>query len=253
MLIQPRFAGPEDLLSDASFLRSLRQWVSKTRLTNMHIERLLGRLKLTLRGHGVGHGSTPAADRLVSTGMLGRVLSARLGAGGLDPRFVSREQLLLQEAPIRCSAKSTEKSRPPSGFVPFLAEQRATVRQRLGLSSLTKAQNDEVLSGTCKAFFLWRLGGPSGRVQLFCVANPTGVSSLLAFCRCCKEARCGGQGCLRMSRRIGLARRSLAGWRTNRARMKSSGTRLERPPTATHNWLGHWFRQDVHPASHIFV
>ena len=140
--VRARFATKAELLGDRTFMKALHVWAKSSRLTNMHLERMLAAMKRHISS--VAKGSSVTAERLVSVSQLGQVLGYHLEAGGRDPRTTTRAQLKKEGAPIKAARVWTSASRPPSGYLLFLAEQRCLKRAHLGLEKLTKAQNDQV-------------------------------------------------------------------------------------------------------------
>ena len=103
------FRSPSELLDNEKFMMGLRLWSKVTKVTNMHLERLLSLTKRSL-----GQKDSPEVERLISIGMMAQILSKHLAAGGADPRFTTRAMLLQAGAPIRVA----EHSKPPTGSKP---------------------------------------------------------------------------------------------------------------------------------------
>ena len=87
------------MLADGSFLMMLRSW-TQSPLANMHMERLIA---LVLGA--VGRDRNPLAERVLSSGYLAPLLSNFLKAGGRDPRFQTREEMLQLGADLRAAPK----------------------------------------------------------------------------------------------------------------------------------------------------
>ncbi len=135
----------QGLIKNQRFTDAIKVWSESTKLTNMHLERMLAALKLDNSISGSGkNASTPSAERLVSVGMLGQLLRAHLANGGRDPRYQTRADLRRAGVPIQADARTSETSKPPSGFVPFLAHVRNEYRELRNLTMLTREQNREV-------------------------------------------------------------------------------------------------------------
>jgi hypothetical protein len=110
------FVDAYRLLGDANFIKGLRLWARRTKITNMHLERLFSKIKMSL---GVQKAS-PDVERLAGVGYLTQVLASHMVAGGNDPRVVTRKQLLEEGAPIAAAdSVANAPSRAPGHFIQF--------------------------------------------------------------------------------------------------------------------------------------
>ena len=192
------FKTYEEVEENTAFLDALHTWATNTRLTNMHLERLLAGFR---RNVTRGLSRAPNQDRVVSVGFLTQLMNAHLEAGGDDPRVVSRANLLRSGAAIN-SRQDDVKTRPPSGFVPFLVEQRAAYRQQRNLQKLSKPQNDEDRHGgrACKSAGMLYSNDRSRPSQIV-LRSPVCFCSLLSF-SCSRMDRCTCHFCCSRSRML---------------------------------------------------
>ena len=123
------FESPEAMMDDAVWRRLLRLFLKKFKLCNMHVERIIARIRKSHK-HILGK---PHAMRVVAGGYLSEVLTQHFNSGGLDPRQVDRVGLSAMGVPVRRRAKRKRKSRPASGFVAY-AMQQESVRRSKGIS-----------------------------------------------------------------------------------------------------------------------
>jgi hypothetical protein len=141
--VRDMFGSVEDFLKCEKLIDGLRLWARMTKITNMHLERLLSLIKRALGGL-----PSPDVERLVSVGMLAQVLRGHLGAGGDDPRVVTRSMLLADDVPIAAGAvaqPSESKSKPAGAFFFFKAAKQKD-RKVADPTPLTKEQlRDELL------------------------------------------------------------------------------------------------------------
>ena len=127
--IRKLYSTTEDLKSDRAFMHGLRAWAETHKVCNMHLERLLARIR-----DGMGPGKSPQAERACAGGFLSQVLRDHLALGGRDPRHQSRESLLSHGAPLAGKRRAVGKSKPASGFIIFKGDkqkQRRAVHGRL--------------------------------------------------------------------------------------------------------------------------
>ena len=115
---------PSLFLDDAKLMAGLKLWAHESRTCNMHMERLLALIRKSM-----GFQKSPDVERLVSAGTLTQIMKDHLLAGGSDPRFVTRQQLLDKGAPLECALEAPTKSKAASGFVSFRAERRPTLAE----------------------------------------------------------------------------------------------------------------------------
>ena len=91
------FPTAEAIVGSHTLLNALRNFGRKAKLTNMHLERLLSRVKRATPG------KLPMAERLLNAGYVGEFIRQHtVDHGGHDPRYVDREQILDLGAPLRC-------------------------------------------------------------------------------------------------------------------------------------------------------
>ena len=92
-------------------MAGLKLWAHESRTCNMHMERLFICIIKSL-----GFQKSPDVVRIVSAGTLTQILKDHLQAGGSDPRFVTRQQLLDEGAPLECALEAPTKSKAATGF-----------------------------------------------------------------------------------------------------------------------------------------
>lgn len=94
------------LVTDGTIQSSLRLWAQHTKLTNMHIERLLARMKKSCRER------FPSIQKLACTSLLTQWLHRHKEAGGLDPRASQRRAILIEKGvPLRAAKRGTASAR----------------------------------------------------------------------------------------------------------------------------------------------
>lgn len=77
--VRQMFGGATELMADETFMSGLRLWLAKVKCTNMHLERHLAHMKASLQGLAE---KFPDAERLVSVGFLGELLTSHKRHGG---------------------------------------------------------------------------------------------------------------------------------------------------------------------------
>jgi hypothetical protein len=143
--IKEQIRDEQELMSDKLFLAALKLWAERTKLTNMHIERLLAGLRKNVSNY---HGNkTTSAENLFSARFLGQLLTNHRSAGGEDPRCTTRRQLIDSGAPILAAPKQTDekKSKPASGYVVFLNHLAQQKKEELHVTRMTKQQYLQVI------------------------------------------------------------------------------------------------------------
>ena len=118
-----------DVLDEAWLQSALLLWARHTRLSNMHVERLLARMKCSCGER------CPDIQRLVCTSLLTQWLHEHRSAGGADPRgSAKRRALLAQGVPLRArrTVRKVTLKRPTGlrGVMTFI--QRSMAKGRRG-------------------------------------------------------------------------------------------------------------------------
>ena len=100
------------LRADADLANLLRLWSLKAKLANMHVVRLLALIKASVSSN------RPTCLKLLAGGLLSLVSRDHVAAGGGDPRFVLRDELIkdgmLLESVQRRPTVSPQMARGPS-------------------------------------------------------------------------------------------------------------------------------------------
>ena len=121
------------LTSLPGLLPAIRLWALKAKPMNVHIDRDLAAMKKSLSGL---LRDSPDVERLVSSVLLGQLLTASTTHGSRDARFVTRSELVELGAPLRvAAAKPSQKSKPSSGFVAFTLKLSSERKAALGKPS----------------------------------------------------------------------------------------------------------------------
>eukprot|EP00969_Alexandrium_andersonii_P308173 13621483-Alexandrium_andersonii.AAC.1 len=94
------FQNSAELGSDACLKAALLNWGRCAKVTNMHVERMLSRLKRATPA------KLPYAERLLAAGAVAEWLHRHAKAGGQNPRTTTRAQLLASGAPLRAKART---------------------------------------------------------------------------------------------------------------------------------------------------
>lgn len=147
--VRQMFGGATELMADETFMSGLRLWLAKVKCTNMHLERHLAHMKASLQGLAE---NSPDAERLVSVGFLGELLTSHKRHGGTACRVVSRKEVMAAGAPPRAATKKASgRSRPPSGFLLFRQHKQKQLRESIG-RRLTKEECQAALAGATRAW-----------------------------------------------------------------------------------------------------
>ena len=120
------FAGAAIMAADAEFRNLIRDWCRVCRVSNMHVERLLGEILRASRDHASG-------ERLSAAGGLAQWLKKHIDAGGSDPRSSYRRDALRQEVPIRAAKKEKNAKYVPgerSGALMYVNEKYKEMAHR---------------------------------------------------------------------------------------------------------------------------
>ena len=91
--------SPDNLLKNNALLAAIRLWAERARVTNMHMERLIGLMQ----------GASPARcdiSRALSAGFLSQVLQVHYSAGGISPSCIKRSDLVASGVPLRARGLS---------------------------------------------------------------------------------------------------------------------------------------------------
>ena len=97
------FDNAEQLRGDPCLLGSLQTWGKSAKLSNMHVERQLARMKKATQG------KLPLAERLLSAGAVSEWVRTHVDRGGEDPRVLTKAQLSQSDAPLH-STRSRKTS-----------------------------------------------------------------------------------------------------------------------------------------------
>jgi hypothetical protein len=105
--VRRRFDSPDDMLADQGFRDAVDMWSSKSKICNMHVERMLALIR-----QSVPSGRLPNLERLVSAGYLTQVLQQHRAAGGRHPGHTSRQDLI--KAGVQIVAAAPRPDRQPT-------------------------------------------------------------------------------------------------------------------------------------------
>eukprot|EP00959_Pyramimonas_sp_CCMP1952_P344357 7212373-Pyramimonas_sp.AAC.1 len=94
------------MMRDHTFWEAFRLWGHKARACNMHIERLLARIKCSVRG------KAPRMERVSSSGYLAESLRLHRRSGGADPRHDKAVDLLEIGVPLESAQRESIKKLP---------------------------------------------------------------------------------------------------------------------------------------------
>ena len=123
------FGTAAKLVASERFRRVVYAWADGTKLCNMHIERLLALIRLSLRA-GVMAG-TPDIEKVIACGLLSQWRSSYNTYGGLPLGVITREELVAADVPLARVAPK-EGSGHTSGFVEFTNREKARRRTSTG-------------------------------------------------------------------------------------------------------------------------
>ena len=125
------FRSAEEMASDPTLLVALNNWGRTAKVSNMHLERMLARMK-----KGTPQ-KAPMLERLLAAGTLGEWIRRHTKSwNGSDPRVVTRERLLQDGAPLRSARKRRAQSSTLGGLPAALifANERAAEAKRAGVA-----------------------------------------------------------------------------------------------------------------------
>ena len=112
--------------NDTNFAKANLAWVRSFKFTDMHMERLLSKIRHMCCA------CLPEAERVGCAGFLGQVLAAHEGE---DPRAVSREQHLREGVDLRCAKKKRRRNLADRSSIGCRSrsrrEQRASTKLRI--------------------------------------------------------------------------------------------------------------------------
>ena len=93
------FHSLQEMTDSVALKNSLANWARTSKVANMHVERLLARIK------GATPGKVPLAERLLAAGGLASWLTRHTATfDGEDPTGVTRQQLIEMGTPLRAAA-----------------------------------------------------------------------------------------------------------------------------------------------------
>ena len=121
------YSSCQEMFNDANLVVALANWGYKTKLTGMHVERMLAAIKASTPL------KAPHAERLLSAGYLGQWLQRHWhDFGGNDPRVVTQEQLLDAGVPLVAKRKIDNqfKASGSRGHMCYAGEQRSLLAQQ---------------------------------------------------------------------------------------------------------------------------
>lgn len=107
------FRTPEEMCSDECFLSALKAWGSTAKVTNMHVERILARMKKATPE------KLPSVERMLAAGNVSEWLRRHMANQGADPRVHSRRQLVQAGTPLKCGVSQAQTMR--GGLRPAIA------------------------------------------------------------------------------------------------------------------------------------
>ena len=99
LILRAIFAGAFDLLSCSSLKDLLSAWGRCALICNMPLERLLALYRRSTPEQ------SPNVEKVIAQGYAAALLQQHSGAGGRDPRVVTRDDLLVAGVPIRASER----------------------------------------------------------------------------------------------------------------------------------------------------
>ena len=135
----------EQLLSDTGFLDMLRGWNDCARITNMHIERLLVRVRKS-----TGATQSPNVDHLCAGGFLSAWLHEHACAGGMKPGVARAEDLIKADVPLARnkdfgSGQATDRRMVPPQFL-YASDYVREVKKQRGSTTLTRQEYRDIFN-----------------------------------------------------------------------------------------------------------
>ena len=99
MKVKAIFAGALAMYYDGAFRDTLKVFSKKAKLTNMHMERILGGIKQS------SPGKRPMIDRVLAAGYMQQLLQIHRKAGGRSPNAMSDKDLIREGARASCDTE----------------------------------------------------------------------------------------------------------------------------------------------------
>lgn len=133
--IRAMYASASDMLADTAFMGALRLWARGSRVTNMHMERLLSLFRKTVPD------KCPGFERFASAGFLAQILQEHLAAGGAHPAVVTRKELVADGAPIMAQGeRPTAKPSLARGHLLLMSERCSAARAASGSKRVSRSE-----------------------------------------------------------------------------------------------------------------
>ena len=137
--------SPDNLLKNNAFLAAIRLWAERARVTNMHMERLIGLMQ----------GASPArcdVSRALSAGFLSQVLQVHYSAGGISPSCIKRSDLIGAGVQLRVrSWSAAEKKQHAARVREAVSAHRCALVKSWDLSTVRGHYNCWVNAQQCRA------------------------------------------------------------------------------------------------------
>ena len=147
---QRLFSCTSDLWQDTAFLDMLRGWNNCARVTNMHIERLLARIRTS-----TGRVKTPTLDHMCAGGLLSSWLHDHLASGGKRPGVTRAADLIEQGVPLaRNKVNGCQGKRRAACGQMLYAHLRIKESKRQRDSTLDRQEYRQLLSQYMREFRL---------------------------------------------------------------------------------------------------
>ena len=131
------------MANDDEFLRALRLWGTCAKVSNMHTERLLARVKRATGAQGC-----PVLESYLANGYLAQFLAEHIAAGGDDPRVQTNTKLADRGVLLRKEVEQAKKASEARGGVRawwLYAQTKLQDRPRFGYASYQKWKRDTAL------------------------------------------------------------------------------------------------------------
>ena len=113
----------QEMMRDHAFLEHLKQVQSSMKITNMHMERLLARLKKAAPG------KHPLAERYVAAGTLAQHLHRHIQAGGRHPSTMKAADLIAAGVPLASASSLVRDGRKSRANIRYMTDKYAAIKK----------------------------------------------------------------------------------------------------------------------------
>ncbi len=133
--IHSSYMTPEEMLNDAELMDIIRTWVRKSRICNMHLERMLALVRRSTPD------KCPNSERVSAAALLRLVLEEHLKAGGSHPGAFQRADVALEGVPLTANvAPSKSVPERARGHWLYIRQRVSDVKKASGSKRLPKVE-----------------------------------------------------------------------------------------------------------------